>query len=106
MPEHKSPVIWSPEALNDIDHLWDYSANIAGSATADKILREIGEVIAVIDDFPLAGRSRKEIRTGLHSLSAGSQIVFYRLKDGRPEIVRVLDGRRDIDEVFADGEDG
>jgi toxin ParE1/3/4 len=32
--------------------------------------------------------------------------VFYRLKDDRPEIVRVLDGRRDIDEIFSEGEGG
>jgi len=28
------------------------------------------------------------------------------LKDDRPEIVRVLDGRQDIEEIFSDGENG
>jgi len=65
-------------------------------------LRQIAKVVATIDEFPLAGRSRDDVRVGLRSLSAGSQIVFYRLKSDRPEIVRVLDGRRDIDEIFAD----
>jgi toxin ParE1/3/4 len=45
---------------------------------------------------------RDDIRVGLRSLSANSQIVFYRVKGDRPEIVRVLDGRRDIDEIFAE----
>jgi toxin ParE1/3/4 len=74
--------------------------------TADKILREVAKAVAVIDDFPLAGRARDEIRAGLRSLAAAPQIVFYRLKDDRPEIVRVLDGRQDIDEIFSDGENG
>ena len=74
--------------------------------TADKILREVAKAVAVIDDFPLAGRARDEIRAGLRSLAAAPQIVFYRLKDDRPEIVRVLDGRQDIDEIFSDGESG
>ena len=106
MAGHKPPILWSPEALNDIDHLWDYYARVAGRATADKIMREIATVVAAIDDFPLAGRTRDEIRAGLRSLAATPKIIFYRLKDGRPEIVRVLDGRQDVEEIFSDGEQG
>jgi toxin ParE1/3/4 len=83
MAEHKRPVVWSRDALDDIDHLWDYYASAAGRATADKVLRQISERVAVIDDFPLAGRTRDEIRTGLRSLATGPQIVFYRLRGGR-----------------------
>jgi len=103
MAGHKSRVIWSPEALDDIDRLWDYYAGKAGRATADKLLREVARIVAAIDDFPLAGRSRDEIRAGLRSLAASPQIVFYRLKGDRPEIVRVLDGRQDIEEIFSEG---
>jgi len=71
--------------------------------TADKLLREVGRVVATIDDFPLAGRLRDEIRAGLRSLAAGPQVVFYRLNEDRPEIVRVLDGRQDIEEIFSEG---
>jgi toxin ParE1/3/4 len=72
--------------------------------TADKILREVAKAVAVIDDFPLAGRARDELRAGLRSLAVDPQIVLYRLKDDRREIVRVLDGRQDIEEIFSDGE--
>jgi toxin ParE1/3/4 len=106
MAEHKSAIVWSPEALADIDHLWDYYVHAAGRVTADKILRDVAKAVPVIDDFPLAGRARDEIRAGLRSLAAAPQIVFYRLKDDRPEIVRVLDGRQDIEEIFSDGENG
>jgi toxin ParE1/3/4 len=102
MAGRKSRVTWSPEALDDIDRLWDYYAGTAGRITADKILREVARIITTLDDFPLAGRSRDEIRAGLRSLSASPQVVFYRLKDDRPEIVRVLDGRQDIEEIFSD----
>jgi toxin ParE1/3/4 len=102
MAEHKSSVVWSPEALDDIDRLWTYYAVTAGRVTADKVLREVGRVVATIDDFPLAGRSRDEIRDGLRSLAASVQVVFYRLNDDRLEIVRVLDGRQDIEEIFSE----
>ena len=103
MAGHRSRIVWSPEALEDIDLLWAYYASTAGHATADKLLREVGRVVATIDDFPLAGRSRDEIRAGLRSLAAGLQVVFYRLNEDRPEIVRVLDGRQDVDEIFSEG---
>jgi len=106
MAEHKPSILWSPEALDDIDHLWDYYVHAAGRVTADKILREVAKAVAVIVDFPLAGRARDEIRAGLRSLAAAPQIVFYRLKGDRPEIVRVLDGRQDIEEIFSDGDNG
>ncbi len=77
MAGHKSRIIWSPEALDDIDRLWVYYADTAGRTTADKILREIDRIVATIDDFPLAGRSRDEIRAGLRSLAASLHVVFY-----------------------------
>ena len=103
MAGHKSRVIWSPEALDDIDRLWKYYAGTAGRVIADKLLREVVRVVATIDDFPLAGRSRDEIRTGLRSLATSPHVVFYRLNDARPEIVRVLDGRQDIEDIFSEG---
>jgi plasmid stabilization system protein ParE len=52
MSQGKSPVIWSPEATDDIDHLWDYHADVVGHTAADKILREIARAVATIDDVP------------------------------------------------------
>ena len=103
MAADKLPILWSPEALGDIDRLWDHYAGVAGRATADKLMREIANVVAAIEDFPLAGRSRDEIREGLRSLAATPHVVFYRLRAGRPEIVRVLDGWQDIGEIFTEG---
>jgi toxin ParE1/3/4 len=102
MVGHKPPAIWSPETLDDIDHLWDYYSHVAGRATADKIIREIAKVVKTVDEFPYAGRARDDIRVGLRSLTATPQIVFYRLNNDRPEIIRVLDGRQDIEEIFSD----
>jgi toxin ParE1/3/4 len=100
----KLPVIWSPEALDDIDRLWDYYAVAAGAGTADRILRQVGQAVSLIEDFPFAGRARDEIRSDLRSLVVAPQVVFYRLKDRRAEIVRVLDGRQDIEAIFSNDE--
>jgi plasmid stabilization system protein ParE len=45
-----------------------------------------------------AGRSRNELRPGFRSLATSTHVVFYRVVDDVPEIVRVLYGRQDIEE--------
>jgi toxin ParE1/3/4 len=89
--------LWSPEALDDRERICDYYV---------RVLREIAEVIALIEDHPFAGRARNEVRPGLRSFASTPHVVFYRVANDTPEVVRVLDGRQDIEEKFAarDGE--
>jgi len=49
------------------------------------------------------GRARDEVRPGLRSVVANPHVIFYRVTaDEIAQIVRVIDGRRDIDAVFDD----
>lgn len=102
MPANKRPVIWSPEARADLEEIWTYYAEAAGRQTADNIARRIGNACEIIENHPLAGRSQDELRPGLRSIAVRPHVVFYRLAGDDPEIVRVLDGRRDLDEIFAE----
>jgi hypothetical protein len=56
MAGRRGAAIWSPEALVDVDEIWNYYERVAGRKTAQKILREIGEVVATVEDHPFAGR--------------------------------------------------
>lgn len=103
MAAARRAALWSPEALDDREKIWDYYVGVAGPQTAEKILRQLGEVVTLIENHPFAGRARNEVRPGLRSLAATPHVVFYRVVDDTPEIVRLLDGRRDIDEEFAAG---
>ena len=102
MAGRKGPAIWALEALADIDGIWEHYKRVAGEGIAEKITREIGDVIALIEDHPFAGRSRNELREGLRSMAVRPHVVFYRVVNEVPEIMRVLDGRQDIEELFAD----
>ena len=102
MARPRRPVQWSSDALTDLSEIWAYYAEIAGQPTADKIVRNIGEKCRFIEAYPFGGRARDEVRQGLRSMAARPYVVFYRVMEETPEIVRVLDGRRDIDEIFAD----
>ena len=103
MAERKRPVLWSPDALSYLDEIWYYYFRVAGSNEADNILREIGKVVTLVEHHPLSGRSRDEVRPGLRSIASiaiSPHVVFYRVMGGRAEIICLLDGRRDIDEIF------
>lgn len=97
----KQRAAWSPEARADLVEIWDYYAAVAGRQTEDNIARDIAAACALIEDYPQGGRSRNELGPGLRSVAVRPHVVFYRLRDNVPEIVRVLDGRRDLDEIFA-----
>jgi len=101
MAEARRATLWSPEALGDREKIWDYYVRVAGAHTAEKVLREIAEVVTLIEEHPFAGRARNEVRPGLRSFAAPPHIVFYRVVNDNPEIVRVLDGRQDIEQKFA-----
>lgn len=94
-------LIWSPEAIADLGAIWDYYAATAGAKSADKLIRNIGDVVSVLEEHPHAGRRRDELQQGLRSISIAPHVVFYRVRNNVPEIVRVLDGRRDLDDIFS-----
>jgi toxin ParE1/3/4 len=102
MTGRKRLVEWSPDAVGDLAEIWSYYLNVAGRDAANNIVREIDKACRLLEEHPFAGRARNEVRPGLRSFVAAPHMVFYRLnRDGVAQIARVLDGRRDIDEIFA-----
>jgi toxin ParE1/3/4 len=58
--------------------------------------------VANLADWPRIGCERNDIRIGLRSIASPPHVIFYRLREGRAEIVRVLHGHRDIGRILAD----
>lgn len=100
MAKRRRPAIWSPDAHADLVEIWDYYMRVVGRHTAEKIVLEIGEVCVLLEEHPFAGRDRNEIRPELRSIIANLHVIFYRVNGNVAEIVRVLDGRQDIDTNF------
>jgi toxin ParE1/3/4 len=48
------------------------------------------------------GRRRDELRPGLRSWPHGRYVIFYRLGEPGVQIVRVLEGERDLPVVLED----
>jgi toxin ParE1/3/4 len=70
---------WSPEAIADLDAIWSYYERATGRSTAEKIVREIDQLVVTVEAHPFAGRARDELRPGVRSLAAKPHVLFYRV---------------------------
>src|SRR5262245_53264954 len=102
MAAHKRAVIWSPEAETDLADIWSYYRETAGPQLADSRVRAIGKACLLLEEHPLAGRAREEIRSGFDPYSSVPMSSFHRVTNEIAQIVRILDGRRDIEDIFAE----
>ena len=71
---------------------------------ADSLLREIAQAAERLSAQSLRGRARDELSPGLRSVLAHPYTVFYRVRNGTVEIVRVLHERRKFPALFFKGE--
>jgi len=101
MPRKRRRVVWAPRSKADLLDVWRYYERVASSEIADKLLREIGETGERLADQSLTWRARDEVLPGLRSVIVHPYTIFYRVRDGVVEIVRVLHERRDFAAVFS-----
>ena len=87
----------SRAALADLDGIYDYIAKDNPRAAAD-VLRELDGSIQLRADQPKLGRKYLDRR--LRLLPHGNYLIFYRERPGTIEIVRVIDGRRNITDIL------
>ncbi len=88
------------KATQDLDEIWLYIAQDNPDA-ADKYIRTIVARFPTLASMPHMGRDRGELSPGLRSFAVGRHVIFYRPMDNGVEIVRVLDGARDLPPLFA-----
>ncbi len=76
MTERRRPAIWSPEAISDLETIWDYYARAAGLAATGKLVRQIVAIIENIEQHPMMGRARDEVREGLRSINVAMSVAM------------------------------
>lgn len=95
-------VLKRPLAELDLLEIWDYIADDSLDR-ADGFLDRIEGKLQVLALNPGIGRRREELLPELQSFPVGNYVVFYReVKDGI-DVIRVLHGSRDIEEIFKQG---
>jgi toxin ParE1/3/4 len=89
-------VVVSLRAQSDILDVHSYLAEHS-LAAADRMLARFSERFDELCKFPLLGRDRSELGPSPRGLLIDGYIAFYIVETERIVIVRVLDGRRDIE---------
>jgi toxin ParE1/3/4 len=87
------------QAQADLDDLWDYLAE-RNETAADHLLDEILERARHHARFPKTGRPRDDLLPGLRSFVVRPYVVFFRPVDDTIEILRVVHGSRDVDDIM------
>lgn len=85
-----------PEAVSDIDEIWEYSVRHWGVTRANRYVGEIRSVIEKVAKNPKLGRAFSNRRPDHLRALVGSQAVVYRVLDEQIDIVRVLHQRMDL----------
>jgi len=89
----------SPRASGDLTEIWSYIADDS-AGNADAFIDKLYETMQLLSRQPGSGRHREELTSGIQSFPFGRYIIFYRAVTGGVEIVRVLHGARDIENIF------
>lgn len=86
-------------AEQDLDDIWFHIA-LDNPDAADRVLDAIGERCALLAQHKKMGSARPEIAPELRSSPAGRYVLYYRPDTEGIELVRVLDGARDVNTLF------
>lgn len=100
MPEF----ILAPIAEDDLAEIWAYIAQ-DNIPAADHLLQRFIHAFRMLAGQPELGRGVDELIATFRVFSVGNYLIFYRNKNERVEIARILHGARDITpEYFSDFE--
>lgn len=95
-----SAYVLSPEALQDLQGVWDFIATDSANA-ADKFLDELFDAFEKLAEWPRQGHVRTDLtERDVLFWPVGSYLVVYRADRKPLEIVAILHGARDIPTVM------
>src|ERR671939_582029 len=86
-------------AEEDLKEIWAYVAEYNPDA-AGKLIKEITGKFALLRDHPQMGREQDKLLVDLRSFAVKNYIIFYQPFEGGIEILRILQGSRDIGRIF------
>ena len=88
------------QAIEDINEICDYLSNF-NLESATEFLNSIENKCQFLAQFPNMGRSYAELLPELREISVNPYIIIYRLIKDDVEIIRVVNGYRNIESLFS-----
>ena len=99
-------LVWRPQALEDLRDIY-VTIGLDNEEAAERVYSAIETRAETLLSFPRMGPRRPEIAATARMLVEGAYLIFYELypdtDEGQTttiEIVRVVDGRRELGRLF------
>ena len=86
----------TPLAEADLEDIWLYTRKRWSSAQADRYLLGLFDAFEALDRGDVRGRPTN-IRPGYLKYPCAGHVIYFRVRDGRLEIVRILHGGQDVE---------
>ena len=83
-------------AREDLLDIWLYIAARTSEAVADQIYDRLEDACRRLGPHPHLGPARPEIAENARALVYERWLALYRLVDDRAQVVRIIDGSRDL----------
>lgn len=100
----KVSVKFSPEALKDLDEIYDYIANVLKSPdAADNTVNKILDKTDLLSDNPEIGTQlffENDLFSGYRYMVSDNYLAFYRISADSVFVDRVIYGKRDYMKIL------
>ncbi len=97
-------VVWSPNAIRDLDEILDYVAITRNADEAEQLYLKIVPRVDNLSQFPKRARLVPELRRigvrEYRELIIAPYRILFRIADKRVAILGVLDGRRELSDLL------
>lgn len=98
MPTSVFPVVFTPEALEQLEALYRYIADAASPLVAQRYTDAIVNYCETLETFPLRGTRRDDIRPGLRITNyRGRAVIAFDVSDALVSIIGVFYGGQDYE---------
>lgn len=94
-----SQFIISQSASSDLSAIVDYFV-VKNIEAGERLIQAFNQKCQQLVTFPNVGREYNNLRPGLRGLPLNGHIILYQIIDDGIEIVRVVNGRRDLKALF------
>jgi toxin ParE1/3/4 len=98
----QQPYVLSKKAISDLEQIWVYTAKKGSIEQADRYYGLIIDEINFLCRNPESGKSIENVRKGYKVSKMKSHVIFYRVKEERIEIIRILHECMDVDTRLSD----
>jgi len=100
----KHKVIWSKDAGDELIEIISFIKYNTGKITAEKIYTKIIDKVNQVSENPEGRRIAPLLRefgiTYIHQINVSPWVIFYKVEDKKMEIISIIDGRRNLEEIL------